>query len=210
MTTRYTPLASSEHDREDSDPPLRAARRPAAGGALDSLLAFTSAQRRWVLSLVVVTLLALVATKLGSGTDFDLDWRAHEVSVPSPTTSPLDDLPPPATVLPGPPIEDDVSLPEEKEEVALTPRKANATLLILVSPRAKLTAELFPTLRNVEASFNARLGYPYQLLTDGELPSEEMQAIASEITGGKTTWCESAWFGGSAGGRLIVPFAGQR
>lgn len=77
---------------------------------------------------------------------------------------------------------------EEEEELDLGPRKANATIVILVSPRARLNAQLFPTLRNTEDRFNRRLGYPYQLLTDGELPSEEMQEEASKITGGKTTW----------------------
>ncbi|KAL8283629.1 hypothetical protein RQP46_005424 [Phenoliferia psychrophenolica] len=68
-------------------------------------------------------------------------------------------------------------------------RRANATLLILVSPRGNVLAnELMPTLSNIEDSFNNRLGYPIQLLIDGELPSQEVMEETRRLSGGKATW----------------------
>ncbi|GAA6013070.1 hypothetical protein JCM10207_006160 [Rhodosporidiobolus poonsookiae] len=67
-------------------------------------------------------------------------------------------------------------------------RKANGTLVLLVNPHSNLFHALLPTLNNIEARFNRRLGYPIQLLTDGDLPSEAIQRRTEYITGGKAKW----------------------
>ncbi|KAM0755003.1 nucleotide-diphospho-sugar transferase [Meredithblackwellia eburnea MCA 4105] len=66
--------------------------------------------------------------------------------------------------------------------------RANATILILVSPATKIAVELLPSLQSIEESFNRRLGYPIQLLIDGKLPPKSLQDETSRITGGKAKW----------------------
>ncbi|KAM0747060.1 nucleotide-diphospho-sugar transferase [Meredithblackwellia eburnea MCA 4105] len=70
---------------------------------------------------------------------------------------------------------------------ASLPKKANATLLILVSPTADFR-QLYGSLKNIEDSFNERLGYPYQLLTDGQLPNKQVMRKVDAITKGKASW----------------------
>lgn len=66
----------------------------------------------------------------------------------------------------------------------------NATIVILVNPSSNHFQVLLPTLQNLEEKFNRRLGYPIQLLTDGELPDEGVRKRTEWITGGKAKWCE--------------------
>ncbi|GAA5820844.1 hypothetical protein JCM11251_001841 [Rhodosporidiobolus azoricus] len=76
-------------------------------------------------------------------------------------------------------------------------KKANGTLILLVSPRTNPYKDLLPTLHNIENRFNRRLGYPIQLLTDGNLPAPEIMERTSYITGGKAKWdlvtAEQGW-----------------
>ncbi|GAA5942745.1 hypothetical protein JCM10213_005958, partial [Rhodosporidiobolus nylandii] len=73
----------------------------------------------------------------------------------------------------------------------------NATLTLLVNPHSNLFHELLPTLINIEERFNARFGYPIQLLTDGQLPGEQIRKRTSYITRGKAKWAlvteEQGW-----------------
>ncbi|GAA5912602.1 uncharacterized protein JCM6883_005322 [Sporobolomyces salmoneus] len=64
----------------------------------------------------------------------------------------------------------------------------NATIVILVSPSSNMYHNLLSTLSNVEEKFNRRLGYPIQLLTNGELPSEAIRKRTEWVTGGKAKW----------------------
>lgn len=89
---------------------------------------------------------------------------------------------------------------EPEEEMLMGPRKANATIVMVVSDEGRNKTQVYSTLRNVEERFNARLGYAIQLLTEGELPSQEMRDITSELTGGKATWCEWPVLGSCATG----------
>ncbi|GAA5905290.1 hypothetical protein JCM6882_003737 [Rhodosporidiobolus microsporus] len=67
-------------------------------------------------------------------------------------------------------------------------KKANGTLILLISPRTNPYKDLLPTLHNIENRFNRRLGYPIQLLTDGALPAPEIMERTAYITGGKAKW----------------------
>ncbi|GAA5952751.1 hypothetical protein JCM3765_002264 [Sporobolomyces pararoseus] len=64
----------------------------------------------------------------------------------------------------------------------------NATIVILVNPGSNMHQKLLPTLANIEERFNRRLGYPIQLLTNDQLPSEEIRNKTEWITGGKARW----------------------
>jgi len=65
--------------------------------------------------------------------------------------------------------------------------------VILIDPGSNHFQRLLPTLQNIEEKFNRRLGYPIQLLTDGELPDENIRKRTDWITGGKARWCK-IWF----------------
>ncbi|GAA5865611.1 hypothetical protein JCM8547_007663 [Rhodosporidiobolus lusitaniae] len=77
---------------------------------------------------------------------------------------------------------------EQWERDVRAGRKANATITILVNPFSNMYLSLLPTLSNLEERFNRRLGYPIQLLTDGELPSEEIRNRTEWVTKGKARW----------------------
>ncbi|GAA6060450.1 hypothetical protein JCM10212_000043 [Sporobolomyces blumeae] len=64
----------------------------------------------------------------------------------------------------------------------------NATIVILVNPFSNFYQALLPTLTNIEERFNRRLGYPIQLLTDGQLPPQAVMDRTAWITSGKATW----------------------
>ncbi|GJN94370.1 hypothetical protein Rhopal_007449-T1 [Rhodotorula paludigena] len=67
-------------------------------------------------------------------------------------------------------------------------QRVNGTIVILVNPYSNMYQRLLLTLQNIEMQFNAKYGYPIQLLTDGALPSESIMNRTSYITGGKATW----------------------
>jgi len=73
------------------------------------------------------------------------------------------------------------------------PSPKSATIVILIDPGSNHFQRLLPTLQNIEEKFNRRLGYPIQLLTDGELPDENIRKRTDWITGGKARWCK-IWF----------------
>ncbi|GAA5896261.1 hypothetical protein JCM5296_002929 [Sporobolomyces johnsonii] len=66
--------------------------------------------------------------------------------------------------------------------------RANGTIVILVDPGSNMYRDLLFTLQNIEHRFNKRLGYPIQLLTDGNFPSESIMNRTDYITGGKAKW----------------------
>lgn len=70
------------------------------------------------------------------------------------------------------------------------PSPKSATIVILVNPGSNHYQVLIPTLQNLEEKFNRRLGYPIQLLTDGQLPDEKVRNRTEWITGGKARWCK--------------------
>ncbi|GAA5854807.1 hypothetical protein JCM5353_007390 [Sporobolomyces roseus] len=77
------------------------------------------------------------------------------------------------------------------------PSPKSATIVILVNPGSNHYQVLIPTLQNLEEKFNRRLGYPIQLLTDGQLPDEKVRNRTEWITGGKARWslvtAEQGW-----------------
>lgn len=81
--------------------------------------------------------------------------------------------------------------PSANWSVTPAPRpRHNATIVILVNPDSNHFQKLLQTLENIEEKFNRRLGYPVQLLVNGELPSEGIRSRTEWITGGKAKWCK--------------------
>ncbi|GAA5886480.1 hypothetical protein JCM16303_001424 [Sporobolomyces ruberrimus] len=78
--------------------------------------------------------------------------------------------------------------------LSLVPASALSGIASLDSkPTLSLTpsanwSKLLQTLENIEEKFNRRLGYPVQLLVNGELPSEGIRSRTEWITGGKAKW----------------------
>jgi len=84
--------------------------------------------------------------------------------------------------------------PEKKTSSALPAvERANAAIVIFVDLRNDMYRHLLPTLETIEKRFNHRLGYPVVLLTETQLPSNDILNRVQWATGGKAEWGERAF-----------------